>query len=200
RKQLQIELKRIQQEVGITFVHVTHDQEEAMSMADVIAVMNRGKIEQAGSARELYDYPSTAFVANFLGQSNLVKASVTGTDGDASVVETHDGNTFKVPTKRVAATSGELAVGVRPEKVWISPLDALDPESSRSNRMRATIVTSAFLGVSLEYHVLTAGGDEIIVTVQNNARDDVTTVADGAEVELSWEPSHTFVVAVGADA
>jgi spermidine/putrescine transport system ATP-binding protein len=200
RRQLQVEIKRVQQEVGITFVHVTHDQEEAMTMADVIAVMNRGKIEQAGSARELYDYPSTAFVANFLGQSNLVKATVTGTDGEHSVVETHSGEKFKVPTRRVASTTGALAVGVRPEKIWISGLDALDPEESRCNRFRAKVVTSAFLGVSLEYHVLTTAGDELIVTVQNNAREEAPMLADGAEVELSWEPNHTFVVSGAADA
>ncbi len=199
RRQLQVEIKKVQEQVGITFVHVTHDQEEAMTMADVIAVMNRGRIEQAGSARELYDYPSTAFVANFLGQSNLVKASITGTDGDSSVAETHDGNKFKVPTRRVAATSGELAVGVRPEKVWISELHDLDPEPSRCNRVRAHVVTSAFLGVSLEYHVKTPAGDELIVTVQNNAREEAEWLADGTEVELSWEPAHTFVVTVGAD-
>src|SRR4051812_1473480 len=90
RKQLQIELKRIQQDVGITFVHVTHDQEEAMSMADTIAVMNGGRIEQAGSASELYERPNTEFVANFLGVSNLVDGQVRGTEGDMTTVETHD--------------------------------------------------------------------------------------------------------------
>ena len=93
RKQLQIELKRIQQDVGITFVHVTHDQEEAMSMADTIAVMNGGKIEQAGSATDLYERPRTAFVANFLGVSNLIDGKV---DGDQRVT-THDGAQLHAP-------------------------------------------------------------------------------------------------------
>lgn len=199
RRQLQVEIKRVQEQVGITFVHVTHDQEEAMTMADVIAVMNRGKIEQAGSARELYDYPSTAFVANFLGQSNLVKATITGTDGDHSIAETHDGNKWKLPTSRAAATTGDLAAGVRPEKIWINTLDSLDDDEHRCNRIRGRVITSAFLGVSLEYHVETAAGDELIVTVQNNARVEAPWIADGSEVELSWEPDHTFVVTVGAD-
>ena len=199
RRQLQVEIKRVQQEVGITFVHVTHDQEEAMTMADVIAVMNRGRIEQAGSARDLYDHPATAFVANFLGQSNLVGASITGTDGDATVVQTAGGARFRVPARRVASRTGELAVGVRPEKVWISELDDLDADPARTNRLRARVVTSAFLGVSLQYNVRTEAGDDLIVTVQNNARETAPWVADGTEVELSWEPDHTFVVAVGAD-
>src|SRR3712207_6429204 len=84
RRQLQIQLKRIQADVGITFVHVTHDQEEAMTMADEIAVMNEGHIEQRGSATELYEAPRTAFVANFLGVSNLVDARLVGRDGDAA--------------------------------------------------------------------------------------------------------------------
>src|SRR5204862_6808957 len=90
RKQLQIELKRIQQDVGITFVHVTHDQEEAMTMADTIAVMSDGRIEQAGSAAELYERPRTEFVANFLGVSNLVDARLVSTEGDMTTVETQD--------------------------------------------------------------------------------------------------------------
>src|SRR3954466_11414417 len=99
RKQLQIELKRIQQEVGITFVHVTHDQEEAMTMADTIAVMNEGRIEQAGSATELYEAPHTEFVANFLGISNLIDARVKDTDGGVSRIETHDGAGLRVPVE-----------------------------------------------------------------------------------------------------
>lgn len=170
-----------------------------MTMADVIAVMNRGRIEQAGTARELYDEPSTAFVANFLGQSNLMDASITGTDGDWSVVEVHDGTKLRAPSRRVAASSGRLAVGVRPEKVWISALHELDTGEERSNRVRARVITSAFLGVSMEYHVETPAGDELIVTVQNNQRDASPPYPDGTEVELSWAPEHTFVVAVGAD-
>lgn len=199
RRQLQVEIKRVQQEVGITFVHVTHDQEEAMTMADVIAVMNRGRIEQAGSAVELYDYPQTSFVANFLGKSNLVEALVKGSDGESRVVETHDGSSFKVPNVRIAATDGALAVGVRPEKVWISPLDDLDDSAARSNRVRAKVITSAFLGVSLEYIVETAGGDMLTVYVQNNQHGPLEYIPDGDEVELSWEPEHTFVVVRGAD-
>ncbi len=101
RKQLQIELKRIQQDVGITFVHVTHDQEEAMTMADTIAVMNEGHIEQAGTASDLYERPRTEFVANFLGVSNLVDAKLTATQGETSSVETHDGAQLTLPSDRI---------------------------------------------------------------------------------------------------
>ena len=122
RKQLQIELKRIQQDVGITFVHVTHDQEEAMSMADTIAVMNEGRIEQAGGAADLYERPRTEFVANFLGVSNLVDARLRASQNGHSMVETHDGATLHVPTDRIGPHGTDaVRIGVRPEKVTLSP-------------------------------------------------------------------------------
>src|SRR5918994_2395026 len=99
RRQMQIELKRIQTEVGLTFVHVTHDQEEAMTMADTVAVMNEGRIEQMGAPEELYDLPRTTFVANFLGRSNLVAGSVTGRSGENVEVQV-DGGTVASPVDR----------------------------------------------------------------------------------------------------
>src|SRR6476661_6971040 len=124
RRQLQIELKRIQQDVGITFVHVTHDQEEAMSMADTIAVMNGGKIEQAGSATDLYERPLTAFVANFLGISNLIEAKVVGDER----VDTHDGAQLHAPES--AGLTGEVQIGVRPEKITLIPAGEPIPDGS----------------------------------------------------------------------
>jgi spermidine/putrescine transport system ATP-binding protein len=125
RKQLQIELKRIQQEVGITFVHVTHDQEEAMTMADTIAVMNEGRIEQAGTAADLYERPQTEFVASFLGVSNLVDAQLRSTQNGLATVETHDGATLHVPSDRIGPHGTDaVRVGVRPEKVSLAPVGA----------------------------------------------------------------------------
>ena len=121
RRSMQIEIKRIQTEVGLTFVHVTHDQEEAMTMADTIAVMNRGVIEQMGAPAELYDNPQTTFVANFLGQSNLIEGIVRGRDGDSVVVDMQ-GTLASIPADRshVSGTDGEKGwVGIRPEKVLI---------------------------------------------------------------------------------
>src|SRR4051812_10707110 len=143
RRQLQIELKRIQQDVGITFVHVTHDQEEAMTMADTIAVMNGGRIEQAGSAAELYERPKTAFVANFLGVSNLIEARVSG-EGQ---VTTHDGAQLHVPACK--GLSGDVRIGVRPEKVKL--IGAGEPVPDGSNLLRGKITLAAFLGTSIQY-------------------------------------------------
>jgi len=119
RRQMQIELKRIQQEVGLTFIHVTHDQEEAMTMADTIAVMNAGHLEQLGDPATLYEHPASTFVANFLGQSNLIRASVTGKSGDDLLLEVH-GQKAAMPAARRASGTDDLLIGVRPEKIQLA--------------------------------------------------------------------------------
>src|SRR3954454_1849279 len=116
RRQMQLELKRIQTEVGITFVHVTHDQEEAMTMADTVAVMNAGRVEQLGSPTDLYENPDTTFVANFLGTSNLITASVTGRSGDDLLLDV-SGNRLTMPVQRRGTGDDQLYVGIRPEKI-----------------------------------------------------------------------------------
>jgi spermidine/putrescine transport system ATP-binding protein len=194
RKQLQIELKRIQADVGITFVHVTHDQEEAMSMADTIAVMNHGRIEQAGGAAELYETPRTEFVASFLGVSNLVDARLRATDGALAQVETHDGATLRVPTEAIGPHgSDSVRVGVRPEKVTLVPASADPPEGA--NVLRGTVVVASFLGVSIQYLVRSSGGEELTVFAPNLDGAEPEALAVGREVQLTWNPHHTFVVA-----
>ncbi len=196
RKQLQIELKRIQQDVGITFVHVTHDQEEAMSMADTIAVMHDGRIEQAGGAVDLYERPQTEFVANFLGISNLIDGKLGADQGGLSTVETHDGASLQVPTDRVGphdATS--IRVGVRPEKITLRlPADGDTPDGE-SNSLRGTVVVAAFLGTSIHYVVKASGGEELTVFTQNLDGSEPDCFGPGREVRLTWNPHHTFVVA-----
>jgi spermidine/putrescine transport system ATP-binding protein len=193
RKQLQIELKRIQQEVGITFVHVTHDQEEAMSMADTIAVMNRGRIEQAGSAEELYERPDTAFVANFLGVSNLVDGKVLERGVETATVQTPDG-TVRVPCDRMAEGAGDaVRMGVRPEKIELVP--ATDGVPAGSNALPGTVTVASFLGVSIQYLVTAPNGEELTVIAPNRDGHQRRTLGPGQEVLLTWDPQHTFVVA-----
>ena len=201
RRQMQLELKRIQTEVGLTFIHVTHDQEEAMTMADTVAVMNAGRIEQLGAPDELYESPHTAFVANFLGQSNLFGAQVVQTSGDDVILEDSDGR-FVMPRARVAdrvnLTAGtRVLVGVRPEKIHIEALDDAAPAPSHGNFVDGVVVTSSFLGVSTQYEVRTSGGDVINVFAQNlSAREMLTT---GSPVRLSWLPVHGFVLSGSED-
>ena len=194
RKQLQIELKRIQQDIGITFVHVTHDQEEAMSMADTIAVMHDGKIEQAGSASDLYERPRTEFVANFLGVSNLIDGKLSRTDGDLASVETHDGARLHVPSDRVGPHGTDaIRVGVRPEKITLSPANG--GGHGDRNALRGTIVVAAFLGTSIQYVIKAPGGEELTVFAQNLDGSEPESFGPGREVDLTWNPHHTFVVA-----
>lgn len=163
-------------------------------MADTIAVMNRGKIEQAGSATDLYERPQTAFVAKFLGVSNLVRGSIGQASGELSAVTTHDGATLHAPTNRCVEHAGSpVSIGVRPEKVTLSPAE--QPAPSGANVLRGKIVLSSFLGVSIQYVVQTAGGEELIVLAQNQDGSLPESLGAGREVQLTWDPRHTFVVA-----
>jgi spermidine/putrescine transport system ATP-binding protein len=200
RRQMQIELKRIQTEVGITFVHVTHDQEEAMTMADTIAVMNHGVIEQMGHPSELYDSPATTFVSNFLGQSNLVKAEVVGRDGSDLVVDAH-GSRLGAPAARARRTSGTVWVGVRPEKVFLAPAgDWADQQAGPvSNRLDGgTVSDVSFIGVSTQYLVRMPWGQELTVFEQNSGARDGFRVGD--RVDLTWTSAHTFLLDADQDA
>jgi spermidine/putrescine transport system ATP-binding protein len=181
RKEMQLELKRIQHEVEITFVHVTHDQEEAMTMADRIVIMNGGHIEQVGTPTELYEQPRTAFVAGFLGVSNLLEGTVVG-DGRVRLA---DGTEIQVPREAVAGRSGTIEVGVRPEKLRIG--------GGEANSLVGTVTESAYIGVSTQYILDTPAGP-VTVYVQNDRPGG--QVATGERLTLSWSPESTFVVDV----
>ena len=193
RRQMQIELKRIQLEVGLTFVHVTHDQEEAMTMADTIAVMNAGVIEQLGDPAELYERPRTTFVANFLGQSNLLPGTVTGADGEHLVVEVR-GQKMRVPRSRCASHDGAVWFGVRPEKLRI-----LSGESrlQGDNQLSGTVTDASFTGVSTQY-LVQLGWDQEITVVQQN--DGTPPLRPGQQVTVQWAPEHGFALDAQQDA
>ncbi len=191
RRQMQLELKRIQTEVGITFVHVTHDQEEAMTMADTVAVMNGGRVEQLGAPAELYENPGTTFVANFLGTSNLIEASVESAGSD--IVVSASGTTLRVPAARCAttpSTGGKLLVGVRPEKISLVHADEEHTVAAGRNKVPGRIVASSFIGVSTQFVIDSQVCPELEVYVQNIERD--SRLVPGAEVILHWNPEHTF--------
>ncbi|WP_055598455.1 ABC transporter ATP-binding protein [Streptomyces aureus] len=191
RRQMQLELKRIQTEVGITFVHVTHDQEEAMTMADQVAVMNGGRVEQLGAPADLYENPQTTFVANFLGTSNLIEAEVLETGSD--VLVTAGGGKLRVPGDRCTSAvrpGGKVLVGVRPEKISLAHADDAGSIADGRNRVTGRIADSSFIGVSTQYVVNSPAGAELQVYEQNIERD--ARLVPGAEVVLHWNPAHTF--------
>jgi spermidine/putrescine transport system ATP-binding protein len=191
RRQMQIELKSIQHDVGLTFLHVTHDQEEAMTMADTVAVMNKGRIEQMGAPEELYELPKTSFVANFLGQSNLFTGEVT-TAGSSSIVVDIAGRRIEIPRERAQRHAGSVTIGVRPEKLMLHTEPPEEqPDVNLVGPGRVTDVS--FSGVSTQYQVAVPGLGSLVVFAQNMVFGPV--VSPGAEVWLSWNTDHGFGLA-----
>ena len=179
RKNMQLELKRIQSEIGITFVHVTHDQEEAMTMADTIAVMNGGRIEQLGPPQELYERPATAFVAGFLGASNLLAGTIEGPGS----VRLDSGALVQAPEN---GRTGRVAAGVRPEKITLGPGGGV-------NELAGTVTETAYIGVATQVVVQTPAGT-VHVFAQNIDSGGRHFPAPGSDVTLTWSPESTFVV------
>jgi spermidine/putrescine transport system ATP-binding protein len=197
RRQMQIELKRIQTEVGITFVHVTHDQEEAMTMADTIAVMNAGVIEQMGHPSDLYENPATTFAANFLGQSNLVAGRVLERNPDTVLLDVQ-GCKLVAPTARAQqAAQPDVWVGVRPEKVFLARAESESDDGS--NILRGAVVSDvSFVGVSTQYLAKLPWGQELQVFEQNTGARELFRPGD--KVDLHWMPGHTFLLDATQDA
>jgi spermidine/putrescine transport system ATP-binding protein len=192
RKQMQVELKRIQREVGITFIYVTHDQEEAMTMSDRIAVMNKGRYEQLGDPETLYEHPETRFVAGFLGVSNLLPGKIDGTADGYAVIRLADDTRVRVPADKVGSRT-VVDVGVRPEKIRMHSTDQPAPDGA--NHLEGVVTDASYLGVSTQYLVETRGGARVAVYEQNTVRATKAELWErGEAVHLTWSPDHTFVV------
>jgi spermidine/putrescine transport system ATP-binding protein len=187
RQAMQVELKRIQREVGITFVYVTHDQNEALTMSDRIAVMNDGMIEQLGTPREIYERPATAFVAGFIGTSNVLSGTVARTEAGQAVIEPGPGERIVVPHEAAPGDTVELTV--RPEKIDVRT----EKPDDGGCALRGTVTEVVYLGMFTNYNVTTSTGAEVVVFVQNvSSADDVAARGDG--VWLSWDPRHSYVI------
>jgi spermidine/putrescine transport system ATP-binding protein len=178
RKEMQLFIKALQHDLGITFIHVTHDQEEAMTMADSIAVMNAGRIEQLGSPDELYERPATPFVARFLGVSNLLQGTA---EGNGSV-RLADGTVVRAPG--AGGRRGPVAVGIRPEKIRLGRVE--------ENALAGEVKERAYIGVSTQYIVETAHG--LLTVYVQNTDPSAGAVQPGDQVTISWSPEATFVV------
>jgi spermidine/putrescine transport system ATP-binding protein len=197
RQAMQIELKRIQREVGITFVFVTHDQNEALTMSDRLVVMNAGRIEQLGAPREVYERPRTRFVAGFIGTSNIISGKVASMDGTTAVLESGSDETLIVAdaAEAGAVAGGPLDITVRPEKIVLTESR---PNSGRC-AIRGRVTEVVYLGTSTQYDVTALGGSELRVFVQN-AADSTDVVDRGADVWLSWRPEHSMALAPSSTA
>jgi len=194
RKELQVELKRIQRDVGITFVYVTHDQEEALTMSDRIAVMNRGRVEQVATPEEVYNRPATTFVAGFIGVSNLMPATVTG----SGEVKLDEGSTIATATDGFSPGDRCHAV-VRPEKLRVETSGNGNGATSASRnglpRVEGVVTSSLYLGTATQIAVDLGEGVRMTVLVPNaDEAERQQLPGGGARVGLSWEPEHMHLV------
>ena len=190
RKTMQEELKRIQREVGITFLYVTHDQAEAMSMADRLGVMNAGLIEDMGAPSRVYDHPATQFVAEFLGTCNILPTSSNG-----KALTLPDGGAVEVPaTDSAAVLTRGSRIGIRPEKFTLVSGDG----PKHANTITGTIVSATYLGASTEYEVMTGWGSVLRVFAQNLSSSD--RVGPGDTVTVHWDANHCFTLPPAAEA
>ncbi len=191
RRQMQIELKAIQMEVGLTFLHVTHDQEEAMDMADTVAVMNKGRIEQMGAPEALYDRPKTAFVSKFLGQSNLFVGNVVDSNAASVSIEV-GGHKITAPKNRAEKHTGKICIGVRPEK---ATFHRTAPKLGADHVVvgPGEIIDIRFTGVSNQYLIDIPNVGEVTVFAQNVGISPVVEL--GEKVWVSWKVEHSFGLA-----
>lgn len=178
RKEMQIELKRLQSETGITFVFVTHDQEEALTMSDRIAVMNEGRILQIGGPKEIYDHPAERFVADFIGDTNFLQAQLLSVDGDVAETQLASGKTIATRTVKGGPVSGKATIAIRPEHATLGPPGAL---------IDGRLENIVYFGTDTHYHVVLEGGAPFVVRRQNQP-DAVETQTIGDLVSVSFRP------------
>ena len=191
RQHMQVELKRIQREVGVTFVYVTHDQGEALTMSDRIAVMNDGRVEHLGTPRDIYERPATKFVAGFIGTSNLLSGTVGRVDDGRAVIVIGPGERIIMPVDGTGVTPGQsVELSVRPEKI---DLTTTAPAGGDRSVVRGVVTEVVYLGTSTNYNVTTSTGADVVVFDQNasNAED---IAARGDSVFLSWNPQHSYPI------
>jgi spermidine/putrescine transport system ATP-binding protein len=186
RQAMQLELKQLQERVGITFVYVTHDQEEALTMSDRIAVMDGGRLLQVGSPQEIYDRPRTRFVADFIGDTNLVEATVV----DAETVRLADGSVIRAPSEAPADT--KVTVAIRPEKLGLRSVEA--ERDHRLDAIHGRIERAIFLGNSVAYEVLIEARERLTLRIRQGNTPGIEHFEAGEHVRVRWVPSSAAVL------
>jgi spermidine/putrescine transport system ATP-binding protein len=188
RKRLQLELKRIQGEIGITFVYVTHDQEEALTMSDRIAVMHAGRVEQLGTPEELYEHPTTRFVADFIGTTNLLSGAIESSDAVGAVVRLDGGDVCRIGAGGLEV-GGTVELSVRPESILLKPTNGTAHAGSQP--IRGVVEQVAYLGGNVQYQVRTGGGLAITALVPKTGE----RLPVGSDVDVDWSPGEALVLA-----
>jgi spermidine/putrescine transport system ATP-binding protein len=189
RRQMQLELKRIQSELGTTFVYVTHDQEEALAMSDRIAVMNLGRVEQIGSPREIYEQPATAFVADFIGSLNAFELTVDELVGEYALMRLGEGEKLVVAAGAGLRAGDSVRVAVRPERVQVDTPVA--PAADTGSRLEGKVEEIVYLGMYSQFHVETKAGR----VVANRLADEGLSLEPGAPVAVSWDVDAAYLLA-----
>jgi len=192
RESMQVELRALQRRLGVTTVMVTHDQDEALTMADRIVVMRDGRLEQVGTATEIYQRPASCFVATFLGASNLFDGKVERRNGGETLVTTAAGLNLLVDG--IAPDAGDVLVSVRPEAVVVNRLNGSPPEGT-PNTMIARIEQIIYRGFISHYYLRLHDGQELLAYQQNQTRDSVDAYAQGERVIVRWDRSSNHVIA-----
>ncbi|HET8787938.1 MAG TPA: ABC transporter ATP-binding protein [Actinomycetes bacterium] len=195
RQAMQLELKRIQREVGITFVYVTHDQEEALTMSDRLVVMNAGRIEQLGSPRELYEHPATRFVANFIGTSNILTGRLERRGDAWALAGLGPDQRVLVADNDDAREGQEVELAIRPEKIVLRTEQ--DPPSPDRTALKVKVDEVVYLGTSTQYRTVTDGGEAIAVYRQNASATPGADVLAGQVGWLEWPAEHSYVLGGG---
>ena len=197
RKQMQYELKSIQNRVGITFIYVTHDQEEALTMADRIAVMSNGKALQIGAPREIYEQPKTRFVADFIGETNFLSGVLEGHSNGIGDVRLPNGTVIptQLPESDATITMGEVTIPIRPERVGILPETRALPQSdTRLVSLTGFVTGSQYIGTDTRYTVKVAGEQELVVRSQNADYAENFDFRVGESVQVFWALESSYVV------
>jgi spermidine/putrescine transport system ATP-binding protein len=188
RKAMQQELKNLQEQVGVTFLYVTHDQEEALTLSDRIAVMNGGRLLQEGTPSQIYERPLTRFVADFIGQTNFLEGGVESSDGSATTVRTSSGFLIRCDPSDLANLEGEVVVSVRPESVVPSV------DGSLANRVSGSLARYTYLGDIVQFHIEIPGGAEIVMQRQRGQDPVAESWRLGEVVEVGWAVSDALVL------
>jgi spermidine/putrescine transport system ATP-binding protein len=192
RRRMQQELKRIHREVGVTFVYVTHDQEEALTMSDRIAVMNHGRVEQLDTPAAIYERPASRFVASFIGLTNLLRGVVEASEGSGLVVRMADGVRLRVEPSDTVAPGRDVEVAVRPEKIQM----AVEAPEGADNCVEGRVASFVYQGVMTEYQVELRHGEKVRVIVQNLRETwGSSVVPEGSPVYLHWSRGAGLVLA-----
>lgn len=212
RKEMQLELKTLQREVGITFIYVTHDQEEALTMADRIAVMDKGKVLQVGTPEEIYETPTTRFVADFIGETNFLQGMLSGTEGNCGIVKLDGSTIIKAGMNEPSLSDDQpVTIAIRPEKINLFAVEGRVryPDGSSDlaseyktavmrdpdiNMVEGTITSTNYIGTDTRYVVTFGEGLHLVARVQNYGLRSETVFQNGQRVNIFWDADHSRVL------